>query len=60
MNEYTTTNSRLISEVMTLQGTQVNSEQAEMINNLQSMGLLEAPSYGLNCSPAACFQPPRK
>ncbi|MBT0368813.1 hypothetical protein ISO55_17850 [Morganella morganii subsp. morganii] len=51
------TNTALISKFVSLKNKEVNTKQAKMIDELNSMGLLVTPSFGLKCTPSAYFQP---
>ncbi|EMF1948218.1 MULTISPECIES: hypothetical protein [Enterobacterales] len=51
------TNSKIITNVISIRNKEINERQVKMIRDLDDMGLLVTPSFNLKCSPSAYFQP---
>ncbi|MDC9624092.1 hypothetical protein PSI22_21305 [Xenorhabdus sp. XENO-7] len=52
-NTYKTQNIAL--DALSVRNMEVDRKQKEMIDNLRSIGLLNSPTYNLNCEPSAYF-----
>ena len=50
------TNSKIITNVISIRNKEINERQVKMIRDLDDMGLLVTPSINLKISPSAYFQ----